>query len=100
MVADTAHVTEGVYIDSDAKVYGNAKVDGAVSVFNKSQIFGDAIVGGFTQLHHGARVFGDAHLYGGIIIQGPINVSVSFNGDLFVKTISADEFLQLQRELR
>ena len=66
--------------ESDAWVFGNARVSGDARVYGDAQVFGDARVSGDAWVYGDARVSGDAWVYGDARVFGNARVS----GDAWV----------------
>ena len=73
---------ENLAQDSDAWIYGNAKVFGEARVYENAQIFDDAVVCddaqvyGYAEIKNNARVCQSVNVYGNARIWGNANISV------------------------
>ena len=64
LVADTANVAPGAYVDGDARIDGTAQIYGDARIGGTAQIYGDAWIGGNAQIYGDARIGGTARIGG------------------------------------
>ena len=61
-VAETAEVSNSVFVGWDAAVFGNAQIAGNVEIKNNARVYGNAHLGDNAKLYGDARVHGNARL--------------------------------------
>jgi acyl-[acyl carrier protein]--UDP-N-acetylglucosamine O-acyltransferase len=83
VVANTALVGSKVYVDKNAKVFGNAEIIGFVNILDNAKIYGNAHLSGNVQVSDNAEIYGKAVLSGGIKVFNNAKVfgKVNLSGD-------------------
>jgi len=76
IVADTATVCRGAYVDAGCKVYGNAYVDDTCEIYGNASVYGNCVLKKYAVIDDNVEVFGTA-MVEGVTIHGDSKVSTT-----------------------
>lgn len=91
------------WIDTDARVYGNARVRAYAYVSGQAEVYGAAVVEGTAWVHDLSKVSGQAHVYGNAVISGLSHISakatVMGHASVVNSKVSGDAVVKDEAEL-